>query len=608
MIGIGTYDLSSSADRAFAFDFDSSGKLDHLALYRPGSRIFWILKNTRGTFTPVVASFSGIGGYDLSSNGGTDSVFAFDYDGSGKLDHLVLYRPGTGTFWILKNNKGNFTPVVANSGQGIGGYDLRSPADRAFAFDYNGSGRTDHVVLYRPGSGAVFIVQNNSGNFVNVYAQGQGGSGIGGYDFSSNGGTDSAFAFDYDGSGKLDHLVLYRPGTGIFWILKNTRGTFTPVVASFSGIGGYDLRSPSDRAFAFDYDGRGKLDHVVLFRPGSGAVFIVKNSGGNFVHVYSQGAGGAGIGGYDFSSNGGTDSAFAFDYDGSRRLDHLVLYRPGAGIVWILKNIAGSFQAVYAAGPPASVSHSGFWGSVSSGFETIGNGIVSAGQTAVGAVGGGLTSVLASAGGALTQTGQVVGSGFNAAGNSVSAAAASGWNAAQSVESAGLAVSNECLVGVTTVQNGIKNGADTVWQGAVAAAQYVSQYACDIALGSALSGVFTAMAADGEEEGSTGSLAFLAATQFAEKAALNTAARALAFLLAGPVSAIPGVSNVPGGKPEIENIITFLIVKACTSNPAMVVGSAGQFLAGAMIYGITSVVCEGKIPGGYNVWKGAQPA
>lgn len=43
---------------------------------------------------------NGIGGYDLKSP--DDKVFAFDYDSSGKLDHLVLYTPGTGTIWILQ--------------------------------------------------------------------------------------------------------------------------------------------------------------------------------------------------------------------------------------------------------------------------------------------------------------------------------------------------------------------------------------------------------------------------------------------------------------------------------------------------------------------------
>ncbi|HET8843441.1 MAG TPA: trypsin-like peptidase domain-containing protein, partial [Ktedonobacteraceae bacterium] len=111
--GIGGYDLKSSADRVFTFDYDGSGKLDHLVLYRPGTGIIWILKNTDGQFSPVFASGSGIGGYDLKIS--SDRVFAFDYDGSGKLDHLVLYRPGGGSIYILKNIDGQFSPVFASA-------------------------------------------------------------------------------------------------------------------------------------------------------------------------------------------------------------------------------------------------------------------------------------------------------------------------------------------------------------------------------------------------------------------------------------------------------------------------------------------------------------
>jgi hypothetical protein len=115
---------------------------------------------------------------------------------------------------------GQFTPVYAQGdpGSGIGGYNLIRPADQAFAFDYDSSGKLDHLVLYRPGTGAIFILKNNEGQFIPVYEQGDPGSGIGGYDLESA--ADQAFAFDYDSSGKLDHLVLYRPGTGAIFIIK----------------------------------------------------------------------------------------------------------------------------------------------------------------------------------------------------------------------------------------------------------------------------------------------------------------------------------------------------------------------------------------------------
>ncbi|MBK8256230.1 MAG: S8 family serine peptidase [Polyangiaceae bacterium] len=337
--GIGGYDLKSPADRAFAFDYDHSGKLDHIVLYRPATGTMWILKNNGGAFSPVYAQGdpgNGIGGYDLKSP--ADRAFAFDYDHSGKLDHIVLYRPATGTMWILKNNGGAFSPVYAQGdpGNGIGGYDLRSPADRAFAFDYDHSGKLDHIVLYRPATGTMWILKNNGGAFSPVYAQGDPGNGIGGYDLRSP--ADLAFAFDYDHSGKLDHIALYRPGTGTMWILRNSGGAFSPVYAQGdpgNGIGGYDLKSSRDRALAFDYDHSGKLDHIALYRPGTGTMWILRNNGGAFSPVYAQGDPGNGIGGYDLKS--AADLAFALDYDHSGKLDHMGLYRPGTGTMWLLR-------------------------------------------------------------------------------------------------------------------------------------------------------------------------------------------------------------------------------------------------------------------------------
>ncbi|KAJ5666674.1 hypothetical protein N7462_011083 [Penicillium macrosclerotiorum] len=338
--GIGGYDLKSRVDRVFAFDYNHSGKLNYLALYRPGTGTFWILKNRDGVFSPVYqqgAPGNGIGGYDLKSS--ADQAFAFDYDHSGRLDHLALYRPGTGTFWILKNRDGVFSPVYQQGapGNGIGGYDLKSSADQAFAFDYDHSGRLDHLALYRPGTGTFWILKNRDGVFSPVYQQGAPGNGIGGYDLKSS--TDQAFAFDYDHSGRLDHLALYRPGTGTFWILKNRDGVFSPVYqqgAPGNGIGGYDLKSGVDRVFAFDYTHSGKLDHLALYRPGTGTFWILQNRDGVFSPVYQQGAPGNGIGGYDLKSS--ADRAFAFDY-GEGKLDYLTLYRPGTGTIWILKRV-----------------------------------------------------------------------------------------------------------------------------------------------------------------------------------------------------------------------------------------------------------------------------
>jgi hypothetical protein len=120
-----------------------------------------------------------------------------------------------------------FFPVYQEGapGNGIGGYDLKSMADIAFAFDYNGS-KLDHLALYRPGTGTMWILRNNNGVFSPVYQQGDPGDGIGGYDLKSP--ADRAFAFDYDSSSKLDYIGLYRPGTGTMWLLNNTVRPYSP--------------------------------------------------------------------------------------------------------------------------------------------------------------------------------------------------------------------------------------------------------------------------------------------------------------------------------------------------------------------------------------------
>ena len=95
---------------------------------------------------------------------------------------------------LLASSKA-YSQTTPAYGSGIGGYNLSSTADKGFAFDFN--------------------------NFSDP--------------------ADQMLGFDYDSSGKNDHLVLYRPGTGTVWIVKNDHGTFSPVSQSSSGIGSYNV-------------------------------------------------------------------------------------------------------------------------------------------------------------------------------------------------------------------------------------------------------------------------------------------------------------------------------------------------------------------------------
>ena len=122
------YRLGLSVDLGFAFDYNGSGTPDHLVFYSPGNQLSSITKvASDGTLSEVYSSNQGIGGYDLKVS--VDLGFAFDYDGLGKLDHLLFYRPSGddivsgGSIFIMKNNRdGTFTNRYAD--RGIGGFDI----------------------------------------------------------------------------------------------------------------------------------------------------------------------------------------------------------------------------------------------------------------------------------------------------------------------------------------------------------------------------------------------------------------------------------------------------------------------------------------------------
>ncbi|MGI5270262.1 S1 family peptidase [Nonomuraea sp. CA-218870] len=328
LTGIGGYDLKDNRDQVVAFDYEHAGKLDHLVLYRPGSGIVFIVKrNANGSYTPVYSSTTGIGGYDLKD--GRDRIIAFDHKGSGKLDHLLLYRPGGNTAWILEHGPGNTFRAVFHSSAGIGGYDLQSAEDQVIAFDYEHTGKLDHLLLYRPGTGMASVLKHGGGaTFTPVYATADGG--IGGYNLKDA--RDRVIAFDYTSSGRQDHLMLYRPGGHTAWILEHGPGnTFRAVFHSSAGIGGYNLQSTADRVIAFDYEHTGKLDHLLLYRPGGKTAWILKHGVGNsFAAVFHSSAG---IGGYDLEM--AKDRIIAFDYRSTGGQSHLFLYRPGDQITYV---------------------------------------------------------------------------------------------------------------------------------------------------------------------------------------------------------------------------------------------------------------------------------
>jgi hypothetical protein len=326
--GLGTYDLSNTGDQVVPYDYDHSGRQDYVLTYRPGAKYIAIAKhNPDNTFTTVFSSTTGIAGYDLAGN--TDHVVPFDYDHSGKQDYLLLYRTVSRIAYVVKHNPDNTFSTVWSSANGIGGYDLASAADRIVPYDYDHSGKLDHLLAYRPGSKTVFILEHGAGtDWHFVYAS---ASGIAGYDLAGT--TDQAVAFDYDHSGKQDYLLLYRPVSRLAYVIKHNAGnTFSIVWSSTSGLAGFDLGNARDLITPYDDDQTGHLDSLVLYRPGSKYVVIAQHTAANtFTAVFT---GTNGIAGYDLAVP--TDRIAAFDADHDSGAHGLLISRAGNRLAYLV--------------------------------------------------------------------------------------------------------------------------------------------------------------------------------------------------------------------------------------------------------------------------------
>ena len=252
-------------------------------------------------------------------------------------------------------------------------------------------------------------------------------------------------------------------------------------------------------------------------------------------------------------------------------------------------------------------------------FDDIGDVFVDAANTAADGVtdaakwtGGAVVDAANATADLVEQGANYTAKGFNDAGAWVGGAAESAWKATsdeaeaigRGFESVGMTIGTGFIIGAKAAAAGLEEGVEYAGEGLVVIGKYVTQHVCSLAVGAALSAVFAAMAADGEEEEATGAVAVACA--MGESVAMDLAATALAKVVVEPVYVIPGVSDALGHKDEVEELIAFIVTQACEEHKKTVIASAGQFLAGVLIYGLTSAICEGKVPGGFEIWKGLQ--
>ncbi len=333
-IGLGSFDMAATNDLSVSLDYNGDG-YDDVINYRPGKKVFYLQRNNKNeTFTSVVKSHNGIGGYDLAST--SDRIISLDYNGDEK-DDIMLYRPGKKVAFILRSNgNGTFTTVY-KSWNGYRGYDLAKSTDKIVALDYNGDGK-DEIICFRPGYGVFFLYRSNgTPNFQKIT---DARSGYGGFDLRRS--NDNAIALDYNGDGK-DDIGFYRPGSQVFFLLRsNGNNTFTTTIKSFRGIGTrFDLARGNDRLVPLDYNGDGR-DDIIAYRPGSKVFYLNRaNSNGTFTSVIKSHNG---IMGYDLAS--GYDKVISLDYNNDGKSD-ILTYRPGKKVVYYGRSTGSNFIREY---------------------------------------------------------------------------------------------------------------------------------------------------------------------------------------------------------------------------------------------------------------------
>jgi hypothetical protein len=218
-----------------------------------------------------------------------------DVDGDGRTD-LVVYRPGTATFWVSQTRDGEL--AVA----------LGQPGDEPTSGDFDGDGRADLVAVRTAPDGGTgtWVIRSSSDGSQRAVSFGLPG--------------DIPEPGDFDGDGR-DDIAVFRPavpgadeeGANAQWfVLRSTDATLAAIPFGIAG----DLPAPGD------YDGDGITD--VAVQRGD-TRWIQQSSDGSTVAR-------------QFGAVG--DVPVITDRDGDDRVDLAVVRREDENQVWYVESVA----------------------------------------------------------------------------------------------------------------------------------------------------------------------------------------------------------------------------------------------------------------------------
>lgn len=243
-----------------------SGHPSDLAVWRPSTGTWWVIN---GFSSAVTAEVWGIG-EDLPSSG--------DFDGDGKTD-LCVFRPSTGTWWIHRSSDNSNKAISF----GVSG-------DHPVPADYDGDGVTD-IAVWRPSNGTWHTMESGTGRY---HSQAFGAAG------------DVPSPADLDGDGLADRAVWRGSQKSYHWIGSSDLALRTRVLPSGGG------------PVPADYDGDGRDDAAVR----SGSSWIIHSSLTGEISSFIWGS--------------PDDTAVENDYDGDGRVD-IAVWRSADG-AWLIRN------------------------------------------------------------------------------------------------------------------------------------------------------------------------------------------------------------------------------------------------------------------------------
>ncbi len=281
-------DLAYSAEALFAADaFDPQGG-EHIAVYRPSNGTFYVRNRATGA---IKTQQWGIVG---------DIPVPADYDGDGTTDFAV-FRPSEGTWWVIKSS----------NGEGHFWY-WGQAGDVPVPGNYGAS--SDELAIWRPSNGTWYTYNINSQRS----AQRQWGE---------NGDKPLVGSYTTGGSFLLFPVQAYtvwRPSNKTFYI-NEVYGSKKPT--RVFGV-------PSDQPIAADFNGD-RVTDIAVWRPSNGTWYVVHSD------FRTSPAGGKQIN-QQWGQAGDVPVARDFDSDG--KADHAI-WRPSNGMWHIIRSSNGTVES-----------------------------------------------------------------------------------------------------------------------------------------------------------------------------------------------------------------------------------------------------------------------